>query len=199
MMPRLDDPLLPRRRLLGLLAVASPAITGLRRRAAVAVRQIDPSTLGALARFALPQSLKPEERQAIVTGFERWLAAYRGGAELLHGYGTDTIRRSPPSPAPKWRAQLRALEQAARHHHGRSFAEVSQDQAIGLLDKALEDIHTPLLPALVTAPHVALGLLAYYIDLPTGYDRAYGGHIQRFGCRPLAKNPDRPEPLGGKS
>ncbi len=198
-MPRLDDPLLPRRRLLGLLAVASPAIVGLRRRAVLAVQRIDPSTLAAVARVALPQSLQPDERQTIVAGFESWLAAYRGGAELLHGYGTDTIRRSPPSPAPKWRAQLKALEQAARHRHGRSFAEISQAEGVGLLDKALEDIHSPLLPAIVTAPHVALGLLAFYIDLPAGYDRAYGGHIQRFGCRPLAKNPDRPEPLGGKS
>lgn len=198
-MPRLDEPLLPRRRLLGLLAVASPAIAGLRRRAVLAVRQIDLSTLAALARVALPNSLSSEERQAVVTGFERWLAAYRGGAELLHGYGTDTIRRSPASPAPKWRAQLRALEQAAQRHHRRSFAEISHAEGIGLLETALEDIHAPLLPAIVTAPHVALGLLAFYIDLPTGYDRAYGGHIQRFGCRPLAKNPDRPEPLGEKS
>ena len=57
----LTDPLLPRRRLLGLLAVASPSLVTLRRRAARAVQQIDRSTLGALADVALPASIGKEE------------------------------------------------------------------------------------------------------------------------------------------
>ena len=195
----LTDPVLPRRRLLGLLAVASPSMVALRRRAVRAVRQIERSTLAALAEVALPTSIGQEERTRTVAGFERWLAGYRGGAELLHGYGSSEIRRAPPSPAPKWRAQLTALDEAARQHHARPFAEVDHAAATALLEAALRDIHTPVLPAIATAPHVALGLLAFWVDLPAGYDQGYGGHIGRLGCRPLAKSPDRPEPLGGRS
>lgn len=195
----LTDPLLPRRRLLGLLAVASPPMVALRRRAVRAVQQIDRSTLAALAEVALPTSIGKEERTATVAGFEKWLAGYRGGAELLHGYGTSEIHRAPPSPAPKWRAQLHALDEAARQRHARPFAEVDHATATALLEAALGDIHSPALPAIATAPHVALGLLAFWVDLPAGYDQGYGRHIGRFGCRPLAKSSDRPEPLGGRS
>lgn len=195
----LTDPLLPRRRLLGLLAVASPSIVALRRRAAEAVRQIDRSTLSALADVALPASIGPDERARTAAGFEQWLAAYRGGAELLHGYGSSEIRRAPPSPAPKWRAQLQRLDEAARRRHARAFAELDRPAATALLEAALQDIHTPVLPAIATAPHVALGLLAFWVDLPAGYDQGYGGRVGRFGCRPLAKNPGRPEPLAGGS
>ena len=195
----LTDPLLPRRRLLGLLAVASPSLVTLRRRAARAGQQIDRSTLGALADVALPASIGKEERAAVVAGFERWLAAYRGGSELLHGYGGSEVHRAPPSPAPKWRAQLKRLDEDARRRHARPFAELTHAAATALLKGALENIHTPALPAIATAPHIALGLLAFWVDLPVGYDQGYGAHVGRFGCRSLAKNPDRPEPLRGRS
>jgi hypothetical protein len=74
----------------------------------LAVASLDPALLRAMAAAVLPSELGSGGTERAVAEFERWLAGYREGAEILHGYGTGEIRRTGPSPALKWSAQLTA-------------------------------------------------------------------------------------------
>src|ERR1041385_1085586 len=96
-----------RRRLIKGLAAPAPPPLGPRRSHRFAVAELDPALLRALGAAVLPSELGDGGVTRTVAGFERWLAGYREGAELLHGYGTGGVRRTGPSPALRWARQLR--------------------------------------------------------------------------------------------
>ena len=183
---------LSRRSLLATLAVAFPPAVIRRRRAFAAAADLDRVRLGAVSEVVLPSRIGFAGRMAAVDGFLRWVAGYRGGAELLHGYGSAEIRRTPPSPATRWAAQLAELDLVAVRRFGHPFAETSLTDRTGLIVAALESEAGPDLPAIARARHVALGLLAHWAESPPATDLAYRARIGRLGCRPLAENPDRP-------
>ena len=190
---------LSRRRLLATLAVSSPILVAQRRRAARSAKRIDRATLTALAEAILPTSIGAAGVTATVAGFDRWLSGYRGGAELLHGYGSAEVRYAPPSPATRFEADLAALERAAHDRHRQGFPELDLQQRRALIEAALESTTAPDLPPVASAKHVAIALIAYWTESPAGFDAGYGARIGRLGCRPLATNPDRPARLSGAS
>ena len=190
-----DTPDLSRRHLLALLAVFGPVAVQNRRRGLRAAQDLDHGTLDALGATVLPAELGEAGIGPVVRGFERWLAGYRGGAELLHGYGTAEIHRTPLSPAPRWKAQLAALETEARHRFGRPFAKLGPAERLVILTPAFRDLK--VIPEPAAAHHVGLGLLAWWVATPAAHDLAYNATIGRYTCRPLAANPERPTPLGG--
>lgn len=194
-MPPFVTPI-PRRRLFAVLALGSPLLVAQRRRARGAVERLDPATLRAVAEVVLPSSLSLASREAAVGGFERWLAGYRAGAELLHGYGAAETKATPPSPAPRFEADLNRLDQAARAQRGAAFAVVARPARMALVEAALQKAAGPW-PSIAEAGHVAIGLLAHWAESTAGYDMAYQVQINRFGCRPLASTTERPKPLGG--
>jgi hypothetical protein len=53
------------------------------------------------------------------------------------------------------------------------------------------------MPAVGSASHVALGLLAFYYSSSEAADLCYGSQIGRETCRPLATAPRKPLPLAG--
>jgi hypothetical protein len=190
----LFDPV-PRRRLLAVLAAASPMLVAQRRRAVRATTRLDRSALAALAEVVLPSEIGAEGRAAAVAAFDRWLQGYRAGAELLHGYGQAEIRQTPPSPAPRFEVDLATLDQAARRTRGRPFAGLSIAERRPLVETAI-GAAPQAIPATADATHVAVALLAHWAESAAGYDLAYRARINRFACRPLATNPDRPSPAG---
>ncbi len=188
---------LSRRRLLATLAASSPLLIAQRRRASHAAKRIDRATLTALAEAILPSAIETAGAAAAVDGFDRWLSGYRGGAELLHGYGSSEVRYTPASPAPRFEADLVALERAARDRHGEGFAQLPADQRRALVTAAIEPHAEAALPPIARAKHVAIALIAFWAESPAGFDVGYGARIGRLGCRPLATNPDRPAGLRG--
>lgn len=180
---------LPRRRFLLSLAGAVPLPFIARRFHRLAVASLDPVRLRALGAAVLPTELGTTGRERVIAGFERWLAGYREGVELVHGYGTAEIRRTGPSPALRWANQLDAL--------GPRFAELGLDERQTALRAALETPGARFagLPQVDRAPHLALGLLAFYFTSSEANDLCYELKIGRNNCRPLADAPARPLPL----
>ena len=161
--------------------------------------RLDPSLLRAVARVALPAELGEERTERAVTGFESWVEAFEPVAELPHGYGEQEIRYGPPDPAPRWRAQLEALELEARKRFGSDYSDLDSARGRGLLERQLGGSGSapetlPGQPA--RADHVAVGLLAWFYGSSEATDLCYGRRIGPLTCRPLAAAPDEPTPLG---
>lgn len=174
-----------RRFLLGIAALV-PLPFLARRLHGAAVAGLDSARLRALAGAVLPSELGAAGLERTVVAFERWLAGYREGVELLHGYGTAEIRLTGPSPALRWAAQLDAL--------GSSFVTLSLPERQARLRSALEGGRFGGLPPVDRAPHLAIGLLAFFYRSPEATDLCYQASIGRESCRPLDTSPRPPRP-----
>lgn len=156
---------------------------------------LDPAVLRAVGDVVLPGELGAGGRDEAVRGFEAWLDAFEPVAELNHGYGTSEIQYGPPDPAPRWAAQLRALEVEARKRHDAGFTELDPEERRALLESRIED-EGPGFPSPARARHVAVGLLAWWLETPGATDRCYGAEIGKETCRGIGSAPERPAPLG---
>ena len=181
-------PLSRRDLLLGAAALVPLPVVA-RRFHGLAVQGMDPAVLRALAQAVLPSELGAAGLERAVTAFEQWLAGYKEGAEMLHGYGTGELHVTGPSPAVRWRAQLAAL--------GAGFRALSVAQRQDAVRAALADYKPGPLPEVDAAPHVALGLMAHFYGSAAGHDLCYLARIGQGTCRPLAQAPERPAPLKG--
>ena len=72
--------------------------------------QLDRAMLWGVGLSVLPSELGPEGSERVLRDFDRWVQEYEPVAELDHGYISSEIRYGPPDPAPRWQAQLEALE-----------------------------------------------------------------------------------------
>jgi hypothetical protein len=178
-----------RRRFLIGLAALLPLPVVARRLHGLAVASLDGARLRALAAAVLPGELGTAGVERVSLQFERWLAGYREGAELLHGYGTGEIRVTGPSPAVRWAAQLEGL--------GADFAGLPVEERQARVRTAAGAGPFGGMPPVDRAPHVALGLLAFYYDSPEATDLCYQAAIGREACRPLESAPGKPLPLAG--
>jgi hypothetical protein len=181
------------------LGASLPFAVARRRSARQAAAALDRERLLALAEAVLPGEVGAAGVAAAVDGFARWLAGYREGVELLHGYGASEIRRTPPSPASRWAAQVVALDRTARRDHDRAFVDLAPAERRELIAAALAEDRTDALPRVVDARHVAVGLLAWWAETPGAADLCYRARIGRLLCRPLDAAPDRPHALGSGS
>jgi Gluconate 2-dehydrogenase subunit 3 len=190
-------PRLSRRAFLARLAAVVPAAAIARHAHALAVDHVaaDQRTLRALGDVVLPSELGTAGTRAAVEAFQRWIAGYREGAELLHGYGTSRLERAGPTPATRWASQLDRLDADARARHGRAFADLPLDVRRRVVHDTLDAMKADAIPSIGRAPHVALALLAHWAASPDATDRCYRAHIGRQTCRPLAAQARRPLPL----
>ena len=191
---------LSRRTFLGWLAATLPAAAFVRSAHASAVDHLaaDPRTLRALADTVLPAELGRAGIDAQVADFQKWIAGYREGAELLHGYGTSVLERARPTPATRWMQQLDQLDTAAHTQHGRAFADASLAQRRALVEAALASHTRTSLPSMTGAPHVALALLSHFYQSSEATDLCYESQIGKERCRPLAQSSRKPLPLAHK-
>lgn len=161
-------------------------------------RALPPELLRAVAAVALPSELGEDGTERVTAAFETWLAEYRPVAEQVHGYGSQEIRYGPPDPAPRWRAQLAALEREARARHSTGFADLDRETRRALIEAALAgggETALPDRPGALRAEHVAVGLAGWFFGSPEATNLCYGRRIDPGLCRPLSASPDLPTPL----
>jgi hypothetical protein len=176
---------------LGAASAAPPAEPG-----AQATRALDALLLAALGHALLPESLGSTGRDHAVSAFVSWIAAYRPVTEEMHGYGDAEITYTPADPAPGWNAQLHALDLLAHRKHRRAFAQLDIATRRSLVGAQLTRVRISQLPSNpLTAPHVAVALLAHWAGSGEATDLAYGVRIAKGNCRMLAESPRKPLPL----
>lgn len=186
--------MLSRRRFAAWLASSVPLVIVARRADALAANWLaeDEATMRALALTILPSALGADGAARVAQNFQRWIDGYRENAELNHGYGTSALRFTRPSPRARWAAQLESLRKSgfnARPLEARRQA-VRELLANERLDR---------MPDVASAPHVALGLLAFYYGSSDAADLCYEAQIGRDTCRPLSLAARQPLPLAGRS
>ncbi len=191
-----------RRQFIGVLSVLAAlpgSVRALGRRVVVsgARQRAIPSqaSVRALGAAILPSEMGRARREIASDAFWRWMNGYREGVELLHPYGSPRISYSGPSPVPNWTKDLAELDRAARATHGATFRAVSVVNRQALVRAALDDIKGERLVNIVSAPHIALGLLAHFYGSSEATDLCYRAQIGRNKCRPLAHNGRKPLPI----
>jgi len=150
----------------------------------------DERTMHALAEAILPSELGVEGSGRVAGEFQKWIDGYRENAELVHGYGTSALEFTKPSPRARWAAQLEALRRSG-------FNGKSSEQRRAEIGTALAGEKLDRIPDVAEAPHVALGLLAFYYGSSEANDLCHQARIGRETCRPLAAQARRPLPLAG--
>ncbi|MGH9175469.1 MAG: hypothetical protein ACRD1H_13980 [Vicinamibacterales bacterium] len=190
-----------RRTLLQLLMSGVAALTsriGLQAQT-TSLSSADADRIRALADVVLPEEIGSDGRTRAVTSFLTWLRDYRADAETDHGYGFPRMRRTPPSPATRYPAQLEALEAAARAR-GPSFAGTTRDEQRAIVEAAILAAKVERLPGRPDGGHIATDLMGFFFDSVEGRDLCYRAQIGRDTCRALAGSDERPAPLttGGR-
>lgn len=159
---------------------------------------LDPALLRAVASVLLPAEIGEQERERAVAGFERWVEEYEPVPERVHAYGSQEIRYGPADPAPRWAAQLEAIDVEARKRHGRGLTGLGAEERRRLVEGRLSDApaRLPGRPGALEAEQIEVGLLAWFFGRPAAIDLCYGRRIDGLSCRPLATSGDRPPPIG---
>lgn len=188
-----------RRQFIGVLGALAALPGGVRafgrRLASASTRQRaipSQTSIRALGMAILPSDMGPARIQVSSDAFWRWMNGYREGTELLHPYGSPRISYAGPSPVPAWSKQLLELDRAARGKHGVAFAALPVSDGQALIREVLADFKGARLPSVVSAPHVALGLLAHFYGSSEATDLCYRARIGRNKCRPLFLNGSKP-------
>lgn len=166
--------------LLGLVAALPAKVRAFAQPSALG--QTDEVRLRALADIVLPAEIGADGRARVVDNFLRWLREYRAGADTDHGYGFTRLRRTAPSPASKYPAQLAALD--------------LDGDARGAVEQAILSAKIDRLPARPDGGHIATDLMAFYFNSAEANDVAYRAAIGRDACRGLAGSQNRPPALG---
>jgi hypothetical protein len=187
---------LSRRTFLATIATAAPLPFLVRRAHALAIVHLeaDPRTLVALGHTVLPSALGAAGIKRAMDDFRRWMAEYREGAELNHGYGTSRLRTTGPTPATRWTRQLDELEARAQHADGHRFDALPADARARLVRDVLAAERLDRLPSVADANHVAIALLAHFYESSAAADLCYEAQIGRQTCRPLAMSSRKPLP-----
>ena len=189
--------MISRRAFLTWLATAVPITAVVRRAHAATIAHIesDPRTLAALGETVLPRSLGATGIRRATEEFRRWMAEYRAGADVNHGYLTSRLRVTGPTPATRWSRQLDELNAQAVSAHRRRFSELPVADRERLVRQALAKERLDRMPAVADANHVAVALVAHFFESPEANDLCYEARIAKDSCRPLAASPRKPLPL----
>ncbi|HEY8176211.1 MAG TPA: hypothetical protein VIF32_10980 [Gemmatimonadaceae bacterium] len=193
-------PILTRRQFLFWASSAVPIALVARRADALAAAWIadDANTLHALGEAILPSAIGRDGVARVVRDFQRWIDNYREHAEIVHGYGTSALRFTRPSPRAKWALQIEQLgRRTSDAGRRRGFASLSPESRRSIIAQELKDEGLDRMPDVASAPHVAIGLLAFFYGTSDAADLAYEAKIGREQCRPLAASPRKPLPIAG--
>lgn len=158
---------------------------------------LDRAVLDALGRIVLPRTALGDAGVLRVIGeFLAWLDAFEPVTERDHPYYSAEINYGPPHPAPLWGAQLDALDIEAQQRFAAGFPAINEDQQRYVLDRQMPENIPQDMPYAGSAPHVAIGLLAWFYATPEANDLALRAKVGRHTCRGLETGPDKPSPLG---
>jgi hypothetical protein len=151
-----------------------------------------------VAHLVLPRELGTGRIERATAQFARWIAGFKPGEETVHPYGSERLGATGASPAATWSSQLDALDKAATSldSQKRSFALATPEIRKKVLDEALAATQlTARVPSALGAPHVAIALLAHFLDSAEARNLAYGRVIDPQACRPLTASPKEPVAL----
>ena len=150
--------------------------------------------------LAIADAVLPTEadKKAAVAAFQEWIAGYREGADTDHGYGNTRVRPTGPPPSRNYRAQLDALDAAARARGAESFAAATRDDRRTILEAAITDAKVERLSARPTGAHIATDLMGHYFSSPAATDLCYRAAIGRDACRGLPGSDKPPANLPSK-
>ena len=181
---------LSRRRFVAWLSASIPLAVVARRADALGASWLaeDEATMRALAGALLPSALGAAGAARIAQDFQRWIDNYRENAEVVHGYGTSALRFTRASPRARWAAQLETLRRA-------DFNGRTPEQRRQAVRELLSSERLDRMPDVATAPHVAVGLLAFFYGRSEAADLCYEAQIGREKCRPLSLASRKPLPL----
>lgn len=159
--------------------------------------RLDRAVLDALGHIVLPRTaLGDTGIEGAISEFLSWLDAFEPVTERDHPYYSPEINYGPPHPAPLWGSQLDAMNREAQQRHDKAFPAIGEDQQRFILDHQLPENIPQDLPYAGSAPHVAIGLLAWFYATPEANDLALQAKIGRQSCRGLQGSPDKPGPAG---
>jgi hypothetical protein len=153
------------------------------------------ATLRSLAPVVLPTALGRRGIELVTDRFLAWLAGYRPGVVMEHGYGRPRVRRTPDSPAPRYVEQLNALQDASAQQHRQAFSRLPAEAKLGLIEAAFKAAGIDTLPGIPNGRHVVADLMAFYFQSSEANDHCYQAAIGRETCRPLSQVTARPRPL----
>ena len=145
--------------------------------------QAEDPILIAIAEVVLPSE---SDRKAAVIAFNRWVEDYKEGVDTDHGYGNTRLRKTGPSPARTYPAQIAALDAAARATGAASFGAASLEQRRAILEAAIAEAKVERLSARPTGGHIATDLMGHYFNSSDARDLCYRANIGRDACRGLA-------------
>jgi hypothetical protein len=184
--------------LLGSLAAALPRPSRLFAQASP-LGPSDEARIRAMAEVVLPDEIGAAGRDAAVKSFLGWVGDYRPDAETDHGYGFPRLRRTGPSPAANYAAQLNGLDDDARKR-GRSFVDLPLGDRQAVVEAAIAAAKIERLPARPDGGHIATDLMASYFRSIEANDLCYRSRIGRDTCRGLEGSTTKPAPLttGGR-
>ena len=184
--------MLTRRTFVAWAAGAIPVVLVARRADALGAAWIaaEDETLRAVAEAVLPSELGAAGAARVAVAFQTWIDEYKANVELVHGYGTSALRYSRASQKPNWAAQLERLG-------ARSFTALPVEERRTVLRNELKNERLDRMPAVGSASHVAVALLAFYYESSEAADLCHGAQIGRETCRPLSQSSRKPLPLAG--
>lgn len=146
--------------------------------------------IAAIAHAVLPESLGASQVDAIAVRFGQWIAGYRAGAEMEHGYGITRMAVKPPSPLTAYREQLSKL--------GPDFAALPIAARRSRISAAMVSAGVTALPQYPNGQHVATDLMAFWFRSGEANDICYQRAIQRYECRGFATAGEQPPSLVNK-
>lgn len=187
-----------RRTLLQLFAGAAAVLPFERIRLLAQPRELTPEAIAALHDIAptvFPSALGDRKIGEIVDRFVEWTRGYREGVALAHGYGHPSLRKSAPSPVPRYLLQLTEL-QAAAERKGAPWKSLDLEARRAILDEAFTKAGVRSLPVRPAGQHVVADLTAFYFRSTEANDFCYSALIAREVCRPISITTKRPAPLG---
>src|SRR5262245_48922114 len=116
----------------------------------------DLPALRELAVVVLPASLGRARTDEIAAQFVEWVRGYKPGADAGHGYGATRLQVLPPSPAAKYRDQLRAL------------APLDAAGKRAIVEAAIAEAKLDRLPQRPSGQHVAIDLMTFFFNSSAG-------------------------------
>jgi len=185
-----------RRTLLQGFATVVASLPFARLKAFAEPRELTPeavATLHEIAPTVLPASLGADRLKATVDKFAEWTRNYREGVPLQHGYGHPRLRKTGPTPAPTYLAQLTAIDAAAKAKGG-SFASLDATARRAIVEESIAKTDIRNLPPRPSGQHVVVDLMALYFRSSEANDDCYNALINREICRPIAVTITKPKP-----
>lgn len=186
-----------RRSILQILATAAMSLPwrpSLARAQAAPLEASGVATLRTIAPAILPSAIGAAGADKAVDDFLQWLRGYKSGADMGYGYGILRKRVTPAIAPATYRAQLDALEQAARAAGG-SLGSRPVETRRALVADALEAAAVKELPGSPDGKHVLADFLSFYFHRSEANDLCHQARIGRDKCRTLAGSSRRPDPL----